>query len=90
MMRIDLDSNAISALCITGYPTALAADADHVYLNLETLNGSQYSGSLVRLAVDGSDACVVAPDLEYASAPALDDEFVYWTARRQLHKLPKR
>lgn len=91
VMRIDVADGSISALCLGGgYPTTLAADDSHLYVNLETLTGSNYTGRLVRMGHDGSDPCVVASGLDYGSGAALDEEFVYWVAGRLLHKLPKR
>jgi hypothetical protein len=90
VLRLDLSNGSITPLCIDTYPTALAADESHIYLNAEWLDAaSKYYGKLVRVALDGSDACIVASDLEYLSAPIVDDEHVYWVAQRQLHKLPK-
>jgi hypothetical protein len=90
VLKLDLADDSLTPLCVESYPNALAADETHLYLNVQRLDAdSRYHGQLVRLAIDGSQACVVAPDLEYSSAPALDLENVYWVSHRLLRKLRK-
>jgi len=51
--------------------------------------GIRYEGELLRIALDGSNACVVAPDLDYLSTPVLDEDYVYWVADRRLNNKEK-
>jgi len=81
----------VTALCLAPWqPTALAADESHLYVTQLIGHDDDDTGRLLRLGLDGQEPCVVASGLEYESGTAVDDQFVYWVAGRQLHKLPKR
>ena len=90
LKRIDLRDGSTTSLCVSVSPRALAVDSTHIYFNSwPYLMGQMSRGELVRMALDGSDPCVVGGTLEFGTTPVLDDEFVYWITAGRLYKRPK-
>ena len=89
---VDLDDlTTETVLRFADYPTGLAADDGHVYLNLQAIlpGGTKYHGHLIRFDASGENACELSTSIEYGPSVTLDDSAVYWIGERHLWKAAK-
>lgn len=85
------ERETVTLVSVDGFPTGLAADDDHVYLNVQVIlaGDSRYHGHLVRFGPNGEHPCAISTSIEYGVSVAVDDTALYWIGERKLWKLPK-
>jgi hypothetical protein len=85
------DLTTETVLQLEDYPTGLAADESHVYLNLQVIlpGGTKYHGHLIRFGSNGEGPCELSTSIEYGPSVTVDDAAVYWIGERHLWKATK-
>lgn len=85
------DLGTETVLHLADYPTGLAADDDHAYLNLQAImpGGTKYHGHLVRLDPRGNDLCELSTSIDYGPAVAVDATSIYWIGERHVWSVAK-